>query len=60
MAIHMALDLGLNVSSEYWKQDGEATFSIGTVNMRERIWYGCIHLDRFVPTSIQKNNKVIC
>ena len=48
MAIHMALDLGMNVSSENWSRAGTSVFNSREREIRERTWYGCIHLEKWV------------
>jgi hypothetical protein len=46
MAIQMALDLGLNVSSERWIRKGSTLFSERDRELRACIWFGCVQLDK--------------
>jgi hypothetical protein len=51
MAIRMALDLGLNVSSENWVQNGTKVFDERESELRERTWFGCVLLERQLNSS---------
>ncbi len=54
MAVRMAQDLGLHRSSDGWYRvaEGGALFNGAEQQVRRRIWYACVLMDKYVSTYI--------
>lgn len=54
MAIRMAQDLGMHRSAEGWSREGLGgkLFANWELEMRRRIWYGCVVMDKYVSAYI--------
>lgn len=52
MAVRMAQDLGMHRSSENWICEDEAIFTHVQQQIRKRIWYSCVIMDKYVSTYI--------
>lgn len=52
MAIRMAQDLGIHRSADGWQRVGLGgrLFNESELNERERIWFGCVVMDKYVST----------
>jgi len=44
-AMRMATSLGLNRSTEYWLVNGGRMFDERFIELRDRVWFGCVQLD---------------
>jgi hypothetical protein len=42
----MAQDLGLHRSADHWQRDGVNVFDSRERNIRKRVWYGCVQVDK--------------
>ncbi|KAL5478360.1 hypothetical protein ACEPAI_2544 [Sanghuangporus weigelae] len=52
MAVRMAQDLGMHRNSDNWTRDGEPLFSPIEQQLRKRIWYSCVIMDKYVSAYI--------
>lgn len=52
MAVRMAQDLGMHRSSENWTSDDMPLFTPVQQQVRKRIWYSCVIMDKYVSTYI--------
>ncbi|KAH8112249.1 fungal-specific transcription factor domain-containing protein [Phellopilus nigrolimitatus] len=52
MAVRMAQDLGMHRSSDAWSCGAEPIFSSVEKQVRKRIWYACVIMDKYVSTYI--------
>ena len=52
MAVRMAQDLGMHRSSESWTSDDSPLFTPVQQQIRKRIWYSCVIMDKYVSTYI--------
>ncbi|KAL5497945.1 LCB2 [Sanghuangporus vaninii] len=52
MAVRMAQDLGMHRNSDNWTRDGELLFSPIEQQLRKRIWYSCVVMDKYVSAYI--------
>ncbi|EJD05321.1 uncharacterized protein FOMMEDRAFT_131881 [Fomitiporia mediterranea MF3/22] len=52
MAVRMAQDLGMHRSSDGWSRDGEPIFTALEQQIRKRIWYACVIMDKYVSAYI--------
>ncbi|TDL20640.1 hypothetical protein BD410DRAFT_362130 [Rickenella mellea] len=52
MAVRMAQDLGLHRSSDRWQRVGGLLFSDREQQVRKRIWYACVIMDKYISTYI--------
>ncbi|KIJ37097.1 hypothetical protein M422DRAFT_33953, partial [Sphaerobolus stellatus SS14] len=52
MAVRMAQDLGLHRSADKWQRTGAELFSESERQVRKKIWYTCVIMDKYVSTYI--------
>ncbi|KAF8470363.1 fungal-specific transcription factor domain-containing protein [Gautieria morchelliformis] len=52
MAVRMAQDLGLHRSADRWQRTGSELFSATERQVRKRIWFSCVIMDKYVSTYI--------
>ena len=52
MAVRMAQDLGLHRNAEKWSNIGKNLFTSDVLQERQRIWYGCVIMDKYVSSYI--------
>ncbi|KAF8512680.1 fungal-specific transcription factor domain-containing protein [Hysterangium stoloniferum] len=52
MAVRMAQDLGLHRSADRWSRTGSELFSEEERQVRKRIWFSCVIMDKYVSTYI--------
>lgn len=52
MAVRMAQDLGMHRSSDRWLRVGGPIFPPREQQIRKRIWYACVVMDKYVSTYI--------
>ncbi|KAF8585649.1 hypothetical protein K439DRAFT_1409792 [Ramaria rubella] len=52
MAVRMAQDLGMHRSADKWQRTGAELFSETERQVRKRIWFSCVIMDKYVSTYI--------